>query len=88
MEQILPATTQPWLWSHHSDLNYANNDKVTPSHNDDMPKEITAVTLNTTGKKFSLPDDDASALVISISSASRIKSNHNSLVLLTNWRKN
>jgi hypothetical protein len=57
-DTVLPATTQPWPYSHHSDLSYADTNKITPPHNNDVPCKITALKINPTGKKYTLPTDD------------------------------
>jgi hypothetical protein len=40
---VSPMTTEPWPYSHHSDLHYDKKDKMTPPCNDDVSKEITVV---------------------------------------------
>jgi hypothetical protein len=61
------ATTQQWPYSHHSDLNYDEKDKMTPHRNNNMPKEITALKANHTGgTKFNLRDDDSDIDLVGI----------------------
>jgi hypothetical protein len=57
---VSPATTLPWAYSHcSSDDNAADEkEKVTPLRTENVPKEITAGKFNTSGKKYTLGDDD------------------------------
>jgi hypothetical protein len=58
--EVSPATTLPWAYSHcSSDDNAAvKKEKVTPLCTKNVPKEITAGKFNTSGKKYTLGDDD------------------------------
>jgi hypothetical protein len=58
--EVSPATTLPWLYSRCSDDNAdeENEKTTTPARTQNVPKEITAGKFNTTGKKYSLADND------------------------------
>jgi hypothetical protein len=57
---VSPATTLPWAYSRcSSDDNAANKkEMVAPLRTENVPKEITAGKFNTSGKKYTLRDDD------------------------------
>jgi hypothetical protein len=65
---VSPATTEPWPYSKHSDVNWCEkqqeaNTAMTPFRPGDVPKTVTVMTrksLNSTGRKFLLPDSDDS----------------------------
>jgi hypothetical protein len=57
--EVSPATTLPWPFSPHSDLEEDEKEPTTtPARTQNVPKEITAGKFNTTGKKYTLPDED------------------------------
>jgi hypothetical protein len=70
--KVSPATTLPWPYSHHSDDEYDDDDKekMSPLCTDkNIPTEITAArpsSINDTGKKFTLADDDEDEVMIDL----------------------
>jgi hypothetical protein len=57
---VSPVTNQPWPCSHHSDDDYKEKDKTTPLRTKNIPNKIIAPhhSINDTGKKCTLADDD------------------------------
>jgi hypothetical protein len=69
--EVSPATTLPWPYIRHSDDEYDDDDKekMTPLRTDkNIPTEITAArpSINDTGKKYTLADDDEDEATIDL----------------------